>query len=635
MIEYILEFMKSKKPSPSIFIGIDAAVATLTEKYLSAGKLPNLQKLIQQGAYTRAISLFPGVTPINWATICTGAYPGTHGITDFSVLDPGDHLNTGRDGFIRESYHAEPIWEAALRSGYKCATLDFPGADSRQHTNHLWIAERGSPAGNTKYALRNLSCLVTPDLQLRDAEFLEKVNGHYQFKMDPIFQEGDGPRINFEIRKDIYDRFGVTVKSDSIDKEIFLQDNLSSEWLWGKFFINGKEIWGSFRLELTRFKPEVPSFAIYVSQVTVPEFIADPPEMGKYLVERFGPFIGYDGARAVDRGWVTPAHMLNEGYYKGLWQANAAKHLIESLQYDLILIKWHLIDHIQHSFWGGIDPLSPWYHHSDHAKCEALIFGGYQAMDAMISVLLPLVEKDVTLVVVSDHGHIPHLKAAALNNLMMKNELIQLLPGDLIPPQVDWNHTQAFGGPALGHIWINLKGRQPKGSVEPGEYEKTRQRVIDCLSNLSDPETNQKIVHRVMRGEDADEIGLWGERVGDIVYWMKPGYSGDFNWTPLAKDGEVVEDLVKEREGFAEYGEGKFVADKFQSVHGCGDPTAQLGVGTEEAILAMVGPNIKSGDTLKVIPNLTCVTPTVCSATGLPLPRQSEGSALSNWIHKE
>ncbi len=623
--------MNSQNHTPAILLGIDAAVGTLTEKYLADGSMPNLKRLIAQGAYTRATSVFPGVTPINWATICTGAYPGTHGITDFSVLDPGDPLDGGRDGFLRETIRAEPVWEAALRQGFKCATLDFPGADTRQHENHLWVAERGSPAGITRYALRNLSCFATPGLVLRDAQPMENKGDAYAITLDPQYESGQGPLLTIELARNDYDVDGALVKG-LIEGDLFLKPDVPSPWLWADFLIGGQKHRASFRLELTHFDVETGSFAIYVSQVTSPDLIADPPEMGRALVERFGPFIGYDGARAVDRGWVGAHRMVDEGYHKALWQARAASALVQDYGYDLVLIKWHLIDHIQHSFWGGIDPLSPWYGSSDHENCEALIRSAYEAADAMVGLLLPLVERGVTLAVVSDHGHIPHLKAAALNNLLLKEGLISLLPGEEVPPRVDWEKTQAFGGPALGHIRVNLRGRQPQGCVAPEDFESVRRKVITLLEDLRDPDTNQRIIERVMRRENAAPIGLWGDRVGDIVYWMAPGYSGDFNWTPLARDGKVLEDLVGEREGFAEYGEGKFVADKFQSVHGCGDPAAQLGVGTEEAILAMAGPAIQSGASLKDIPNLTCVTPTLCAAAGLPLPAQSEGQALGEWL---
>jgi hypothetical protein len=82
----------------------------------------------------------------------------------------------------------------------------------------------------------------------------------------------------------------------------------------------------------------------------------------------------------------------------------------------------------------------------------------------------------------------------------------------------------------------------------------------------------------------------------------------------------------------AEYGEGKFIAHKFQSVHGCGDPAAALGMGTEEAILAMAGPRIRAKPSQASIPDLTCVVPTICQATGLPRPDQAEGAVLDRWL---
>jgi predicted AlkP superfamily phosphohydrolase/phosphomutase len=618
--------------SAAILIGLDAVVASLFEKYLAEGMLPNAQELIKRGAYTRAEAVFPGVTPINWATIATGAYPGTHGITDFAVLNPGDPLNKGRDGFINASYQAQTIWMAACQSGKKCATLDFPGADTRQHPNHFWLAERGSPAGVTPYALRNLGCLATPDLTLRDAEPLETKGSSFYAQLKPAYLPGAGPELCFEISNDYQGNPGVAVSGFDPGSRLFLAPGQSSPWLWSWFTVDGQQKLASYRLELSRFEPDRNSFAVVVSQVTSPQDIADPPEMGKLLTERLGPYIGYDGARGVDRGWVTPDHMVADGRYKGLWQAGAARLLVEEYGYDLVMLKWHLIDHVQHSFWGGIDPLSPWYDRVDRDLSEGLVRSAYQAADEMIGMLLPLLDQGATLGFVSDHGHLPHLKAVNWNNLFVQAGLIQFLPGDENLPKVDWQKTSVYGGPALGHIWINRKDRQPQGCVEAHDYEKVRQQVIALMENLVDPQTHQNVVERVYRHEEARDMGLWGERTGDIVYWMRPGYSGDFNWSPISRDGEVIEELLKERNGFADYGEGRFIADKFQSVHGCGNPSAKLGMGTEEAVFALAGPAVQAGAELKEIPNLTCVVPSLCAAGGLPLPAQSEGEALTSWL---
>ena len=621
----------------AVVIGLDAAVSSLVEEYLAAGKMPNLKRLIEEGVYTRARSVFPGVTPINWATVSTGAYPGTHGITDFMVLEPGDPLDGGRDTFLGETYQAETLWQAASRAGHRVATLNFPGADQSQHENHLWVAGRGSPASYTPYAIRNISCFATEPYApaLRDSIPITLRDRRAVIQLSPEYGEGAGLELELEVSRNAEGEAGALVRDLKRGAEVaFLRPHRPGPWLWGEFGVGGTVKRASYRLELAHFDADRPALAVYVSQITCPRDIATPPEMGEALVEAIGPFIGYCGARGYDRGWVPARRMVEEGRYKGVWMARAARHLVTRYDYQLVMLKWHLLDHIQHAIWGGFDPISPWYEAERAPEFESLMEESYMAADAMIGELLPLLKEGVTLVVVSDHGHLPHLRAVSINNLLAQHGLIHTLPTEDDPPQVDWSRTQVFGGPALGHIWVNLKGRQPQGIVASREYESLRQRVIDLLLALRDPETGAHPVARAMRKQEARELGLWGSRVGDIVYLMEPGYSGDFNWSPLSRDGEVIVSLGPGHESTADYGQGKFIADKFQSVHGCGDPAASLGRGTEEAILAMAGPSLRRGAQLEAIPNLTVVAPTLAAATGLPAPAHSEGVVLESWLER-
>jgi predicted AlkP superfamily phosphohydrolase/phosphomutase len=619
--------------SRAVVVGLDAAVASLVEHYLAAGQMPNLSRLLARGGFTRARSVFPGVTPINWATVSTGAYPGTHGITDFAVLEPGDSLQGGRDAFVGASYRAETLWQAACQAGLSAATLNFPGAEAQQHSNHLWIAGRGSPSAVTPYALRNTACLATEPYAaaLRDATLIERRGQRAWARLAPAPGDGSGPVLTFEVQRD-----GVLAGSEASSADrCLLRPGLPGPWMWGDFVVAGERRRGSYRLELVRFDPDQAAFAITVSQVTDPREIAHPTEMGPTLVSTLGPFIGYCGARGYDRGWSSAERMVDDGRYKGLWLARAARQLVARHGYHLVMLKWHLLDHLQHAIWGGFDPISPWYEPAQAPEAARLIAAGYAAADEMIGEVIPLLDQGVTLVVVSDHGHLPHLKAVSLNNLFAQQGLIQTLPGSGNPPPIDWAGTQAYGGPALGHIWLNVRGRQLQGAVDPAGYDAMRERVIALLLELRDPATGVRPVTRAVRREEAAPMGLWGERVGDVVYWMAPGYSGDFNWSPLSADGTVIYDLAGDYDLHADYGEGKFIAHKFQSVHGCGDPAAALGRGTEEAILAMAGPGIRAGASLDAIPDLTSVAPTLCRATGLPRPAQAEGAVLEAWLAPE
>ncbi len=65
---------------------------------------------------------------------------------------------------------------------------------------------------------------------------------------------------------------------------------------------------------------------------------------------------------------------------------------------------------------------------------------------------------------------------------------------------VDWSRTQAVSGsPATEGIFINLKGREPQGIVEPGApYEALRERLAAELGALSDPETGELLIRAIL-----------------------------------------------------------------------------------------------------------------------------------------
>jgi predicted AlkP superfamily phosphohydrolase/phosphomutase len=68
---------------------------------------------------------------------------------------------------------------------------------------------------------------------------------------------------------------------------------------------------------------------------------------------------------------------------------------------------------------------------------------------------------------------------------------------------VDWSRTVAFSKGNYGQIFINLRGREENGSVEPGaDYERAMNTVIEKLRALIDPETREALIGPVWRRED-------------------------------------------------------------------------------------------------------------------------------------
>jgi predicted AlkP superfamily phosphohydrolase/phosphomutase len=68
---------------------------------------------------------------------------------------------------------------------------------------------------------------------------------------------------------------------------------------------------------------------------------------------------------------------------------------------------------------------------------------------------------------------------------------------------VDWSRTVAYSIGHVGQVYINLKGREPHGIVEPGEeYQEARERVVEALRDLRHPETGEPLLDRAVPGEE-------------------------------------------------------------------------------------------------------------------------------------
>jgi predicted AlkP superfamily phosphohydrolase/phosphomutase len=148
-----------------------------------------------------------------------------------------------------------------------------------------------------------------------------------------------------------------------------------------------------------------------------------------------------------------------------------------------------------------------------------------------------------------------------------------------------------------GQIFINLKGRDPQGVVEPGaEYDELIEQVRDGLSQVRDPLTGRCLDITIWRREEIWS-GPYLDRAPDLYVEMTdPYYSDAGNLNPR---GAL----------FSYYGE--HYAD-FVGVH------RRMGM------LLAVGPDIQAGSRLEPV-KITDVAPTALHLMGLPIPRDMDG----------
>ncbi len=89
---------------------------------------------------------------------------------------------------------------------------------------------------------------------------------------------------------------------------------------------------------------------------------------------------------------------------------------------------------------------------------------------------------------------------------------------------IDWSRTSAFSRGKEGDLFINLKGRDPKGIVEEKEYDNVRNRIIEKFSALKNPFTGRYVINKIYKREELYN-GPYLEFAPDLLIdWVDSAY---------------------------------------------------------------------------------------------------------------
>lgn len=102
-----------------LLIGLDGADWQIAGPLIEAGRLPNLARLRDTGAWGDLRSTQPMLSPLLWTSIATGKSPDQHGIIDFLVRDP----RSGKKVPISSTFRrTKALWNIYSETG---RTADF------------------------------------------------------------------------------------------------------------------------------------------------------------------------------------------------------------------------------------------------------------------------------------------------------------------------------------------------------------------------------------------------------------------------------------------------------------------------------------------------------------------------------
>lgn len=211
-----------------------------------------------------------------------------------------------------------------------------------------------------------------------------------------------------------------------------------------------------------------------------------------------------------------------------------ARHLMRTKQWDFFMMVEMGPDRIHHGFWKYFDPGHP--RHEPGNPYENTMLDYYRLLDERIGELVADAGPQTAVLVASDHGAKKLDGGVCLNQWLIREGYLHLKeqPAEITRPEklgIDWDRTVAWGdGGYYGRLFINVKGREPRGVVDPADYEKTRDEIKQKLEALPDDKGNPmdtKIfrpeeIYQAVRGVPPDLIIIFGDlswrSVGTVGY---------------------------------------------------------------------------------------------------------------------
>ena len=287
------------------------------------------------------------------------------------------------------------------------------------------------------------------------------------------------------------------------------------------------------------------------------------------------------------------------------WQAKVLLGLIKENQYEAVFTHLHSCDHLAHACWRWAKHREKYGPNHDEKIYQGFLEEIYLQADEYIGEFLPLLDEGWAIIVTSDHGllcsqedEVPMIGDAFAMNVRVMEELgytvMKKDENGEDTHDIDWSKTKAVA-PRGDHIYINLKGRNPKGIVDPADKYELERQIIDDLYNYRFD--GKRVISLALRNKDAKLLGMGGPECGDIIYFIEEGFC------------RLHGDTLSTTEGY---------------FHTSVSP-----------IFFSAGAGLKKGCKTERVIREVDVAPTVAAIMGLRMPAQCEGAPVYQILDKE
>jgi len=577
-----------------VVLGFDGVDERILRAYLAANELPHLAALAREGTFQPLRSELPPESPVAWASLLTGVNPGRHAIHDF--VAPGLDF-TPENGMVEVTPMRLLAGRLVVRPPMARSRLAFPTFLERVHAAGYPVLSLRQPhlfpAPNLPGA-RMLAGLGVPDVAgavgaittwsarpgfaALISEFggtqvplkAGAVPGRYDSTLlgplDPTLPLGPGGMvgrasvpISFEVLRDPEGQpASVAVALEGRTQTLALGGR--SEFFAVAFRLGtvpAVKVSGLVRVEVKSLAPlTVLADPVNIDMRAAPFPLTTPPEYGAELAARYGLFESI--------GWQEQTFALND--YRQDDDAFLADALDDMRRGAALLLGelargarcsfqcFTATDRVSHAFFRLRDTGHHGYRAEVAARMGDPILKAYREMDHIVGAVRATLAPEDLLLIVSDHGFATWRYGVNVNQWLVEEGYLTLRGqmgdkhlgqlfqrGDLGVDIVDWEKTKAVAI-GLGQIFFNVKGRRPKGIVEPSEVPALREEMRTKLLALRNPYALDEapirrvdFLHEVYSGPTAHEAG-------DLQLGFAEGYRVSWQTALLGGfGGHVVE----------------------------------------------------------------------------------------------
>ena len=562
-----------------VVVGFDGQDPRLTGEFMEQGRLPNFARLAAMGCYRRLRTTFPAVSPVAWSSFSTGTNPAHHNIFDFLDRDRRTYLP------VLSSAHVEKV-DRFFRIGRYLIPRDRALFRNLRKSTPFWtiLGEHGIWSTILRVPVTfppdrfhgaQLSAMSVPDLL--------GTQGTFQlFTTRPAgtpFKEG-GVRVRIEVSGARIDtaiegpenpfvvghpslRLPMTIALDRAARRIRatvnratieLEPGRLSDWTSLTFqAAPGITISGIARFQLLEMDEHV---SLYLSPInldpdrpTIP--ISHPSYYATYLAKRIGPYATLGLAEdtwALNEGVITDGTFLQQTYDIDSERRSMFFAALDRQRRGSLVCVFDATDRIQHMFWRYIDPGHPAARGRPAPEHKDAIRDLYERNDALVGEILDRLKQDDVLMVMSDHGFSSFRRGVNLNAWLQREGYLTLAHGSDGAAEwlrgVDWSRTKAYCL-GLAGMFVNLRGRERSGVVEPGAVaDALKAEIAAKLKGLIDRETGEIAIREAFETARL-YAGPYLGNAPDLLIGYNAGYRTSWHAATGVVAGPIFTDNVK------------------------------------------------------------------------------------------